>query len=386
MADWFNCYKPYPKDAVVPESFTHPAKMGWDLCHRIFDRLEALGLERGSKILDPFCGIGTTLLVGGLRGYWVSGMELEPRFCDLATKNILKNKFKLAAWPEIKQGDSRKDLLSVFGGEKFAAVVGSPDFAGVGTGGKNNVIGRNCQTVSKNRPVEVNKTKGGEIRGLEYGQSSGQMANLPEGDFNAVIGSPPYSETEITTDKNSMNPKWKNRDLGYGKSGSQIGNLPEGDFSAVVSSPPYEEGLGHGGNPTEIDKKKKLHNVGSIQRKEYRFESGETYWSACRDIYAACYLLLKPGGFIALVVKDFVRRKQRVPLCDQTWELLQAVGFEPIERNRAWLVEERQAATFFEANYSVKKERKSFFRRLAEKKGSPKIDFEEVLIARKANP
>jgi hypothetical protein len=161
--------------------------------------------------------------------------------------------------------------------------------------------------------------------------------------------------------------------------------LPSGDFDGVLSSPPYEEGLGHGGNPTEIDKKKRLYAPGSIHKKEYRAESGQTYWSSCRIIYENCYTLLKPSGLIALILKDFVRKGKRVPLCDQTYELLQAVGFEPIERIKAMLVKEESAPDFFNEDRTVKKSRKSFFRRLAESKGSPEINYEEILIMRKSS-
>lgn len=385
MSDWFGLYKPYPKQAVVPESFTHPAKMGWDLCHKIFTRLEELGIERGSKILDPFAGIFTTGLVGSLRGYDVSGMELEPKFVDLARKNIQKNAHKTFRMDRIPavilQGDSRKDLLAAFGGEKFAAVVGSPAFAenkhhykhGLKDLTGEGFVGRKLWAKRED----------------ESPKSPGQMANLPEGDFQAVISSPPYSES-INVSKqgnqfeNQQTGEKYGKPIPYSKERANLGNLPEGDFAAVVSSPPFQESDNRGGTKMPKGYFKK---VGGIRTQDDQIPQnlgqGETYWSACRDIYYNCFLLLKPGGFIALVLKDFVRKKKRVPLCDQTWELLQAVGFEPVERNRAWLVEERAAATFFGANYSVKKERKSFFRRLAEKNGSPKIDFEEVLICRK---
>jgi hypothetical protein len=47
------------------------------------------------------------------------------------------------------------------------------------------------------------------------------------------------------------------------------------------------------------------------------------------------------------------------------------------------LVEETTHAQLFGADHVMRKERKSFFRRLAEKKGSPRIDYEEVLICRR---
>jgi len=576
--DWFGCYKPYPKEAVVPESFTHPAKMAWDLTHKIFVRLEELGLPKRSKILEPFAGIFTTGLVGGLRGYQVMGMELESRFHILSLDNLEKNRhifcqceggkdvekskvlsvsgrvssrpfgntegstkegqtLLFASLPDsveqgegvtkkdtienvesgqqressdgeerpleggtlcspgrlysnsdspkcgkdgtrigdgetsgpkdkqgrsgssqkresarqptnksssdddrgtsplsqfgrpelekkaktcpacgktpkpvVVQGDSTKDLLAAFGGEKFQAVVGSPAYSE--TPLKNNLTQEQFEKKQKRITASGSKWKRprptGNFAQTDYGKAPGQMANLKEGDFQAVISSPPYADIDRTGgisqrpnqseearrkgwDRNPKSAAAKQDSDGYGKTDGQVSQLPEGDFSAVVSSPPYEEIRMDGG---------KIGKEGQGGMRPYSSEpvdawrttrdqknlgnnSPDTYWQACRDIYFNCFLLLKSGGFIALVVKDFVRKKKRVPLCDQTWELLQAVGFEPVERNRAWLVEGREAATFFEANYSVKRERKSFFRRLAEKKGSPKIDWEEVLICKK---
>ena len=92
--------------------------------------------------------------------------------------------------------------------------------------------------------------------------------------------------------------------------------------------------------------------------------------------------MLKPGGLLVVVVKDYVKGGKRVPLCDQTLELLQRLGFEPVERIRAMLVKETREVGLF-GEHVNRKERKSFFRRLAEHKGSPRIDWEEVLCVRK---
>ena len=84
-----------------------------------------------------------------------------------------------------------------------------------------------------------------------------------------------------------------------------------------------------------------------------------------------------------MVIKDFVRNKKRVPLCDQTAELLSTIGFEIPKRIQVMLVKEIQQPTDMftgETNHKLI-ERKSFFRRLAEKKGSPRIDWEEVIWA-----
>ena len=92
-----------------PESFTHPAKMSPDLAFRILSHLEELGLlRRGMTILDPMCGVGTTLLTAAIRGYRTVGIEIEGKFVSMARANAerLKNR-GFEAPIEIIQGDAR---------------------------------------------------------------------------------------------------------------------------------------------------------------------------------------------------------------------------------------------------------------------------------------
>ncbi|HOI37895.1 MAG TPA: hypothetical protein PLF11_10995, partial [Bacillota bacterium] len=83
------------------------------------------------------------------------------------------------------------------------------------------------------------------------------------------------------------------------------------------------------------------------------------------------------------VVKSYVKNKAIVPLPDDTLKLLGHIGFEPVERIHAMLVKESTERTFF-GEVTKTTSRKSFFRRLCESKGSPKIDWEEVLFVRKS--
>jgi len=87
---------------------------------------------------------------------------------------------------------------------------------------------------------------------------------------------------------------------------------------------------------------------------------------------------------MAIVVKSFVRQGAIVDLPSQTLDLLLAIGFEPLERIKAWMTAPAtQGSLMPDIVPPYRKEKKSFFRRLAEAKGSPRIDFEQVLIVRK---
>jgi len=158
---------------------------------------------------------------------------------------------------------------------------------------------------------------------------------------------------------------------------------------AVVSSPPYNEGLGHGGSPT-VNPNTGASKVLIAMEEGYGSspgqlgaESGETFWSAAREILFQCHAVLRPGAYCAWVTKDFVKNKDRVPFTDDWLRLLVSCGFEPVLRVQAALVKETREASLFGGEIVKTKERKSFFRRLAEKKGSPRIDHEDVLFVRR---
>jgi hypothetical protein len=113
--------------------------------------------------------------------------------------------------------------------------------------------------------------------------------------------------------------------------------------------------------------------------------NAQTYWSEMAKVYREVHKAMKPGAVMACVVKDYISGGKRVPLCDDTCTLLAHLGFDVFERTRAMLVKRDEHPGLFDEGEAVVKEvsRKSFFRRLAEKKGSPRIDHEEVLWAKR---
>jgi len=99
-----------------------------------------------------------------------------------------------------------------------------------------------------------------------------------------------------------------------------------------------------------------------------------------------CHQILKPGGVAIWVVKDFVRAKRRVDFCGDWRRLCEAVGFVTLHEHHASLVKEDVKDSLFGHKIVKRKERKSFFRRLAESKGSPRIDHETVFCMMKPAP
>lgn len=236
----------------------------------------------------------------------------------------------------------------------------------------------------------------------DYGQSPGQLGSMAPGSVDAVLSSPPYAETSVATERNFLGSGGGKQAVGakaqetsgYGTTSGNLGNLPAGDVAAVVSSPPYAASMRsyNGDNSVTSQGLKRFSEYGETDGNLGNMSdeingrnrgTGETFWTAARDIVAECFAILKPGGVAAWVVKGFVRNKQLVDFPHDWQRLCEACGFVLIEEIHASLVKESRNKDLFGGVKVDRTERKSFFRRLAEKKGSPKIDFETVLVMRK---
>ncbi len=238
-----------------------------------------------------------------------------------------------------------------------------------------------------------------------YGNAPGQIAGLNEGTVEAVITSPPFSAPNMQPKIGAQGIRKTHGDCRDGYAGDRndanIETLQPGNVDAVVTSPPFENqegamkaskfkfipdnGKGHYASPEA-----KAAALERAQSQEYGNSEGqigneqkETYWAAMLEVYASCYAAIKPGGVLVCVVKDYVSKGKRVPLCDDTARLLEHCGFTVIERVHAMLTKETRHGDLFNGETVTTKSRKSFFRRLAEKKGSPPIDYEEVIFCQK---
>jgi tRNA G10 N-methylase Trm11 len=111
----------------LPDSTAHPAKMLPDLARRIVDTYS----QPGDLVVDPMCGIGTTVVEAATVGRRAVGVELEDRWAQIATANcdhILTSDARPLA--EIRVGDARHlpDLLGDLAG-KVDLIATSPPYA-----------------------------------------------------------------------------------------------------------------------------------------------------------------------------------------------------------------------------------------------------------------
>ena len=315
------------------------------------------------------------------------------------------------AHPELIQGGHTGHVLQSY--SEPVAIVTSPPFGGVTASDYH--LNSNPERLQK--MYATYKAHGGgmteatfhrhcEARQSGYSQhpTSGQLGNLPMGDVQAVISSPPYAEglSKESTYRDQQRRKAGTRrnimrekgiaDAWYGEADGQIGKLRTGDLAAIVTSPPFERSTQVNNTPGDMTEGKARWTGGKDSaarvKQDYTemasagnlaHNAGETYWKAMASIYAQCYQLLPVGGHIVLTLKGFIRKRQYVDLPGQTAQLLEHLGFRVLHMHRAMLTS--QVAQLTLDGGEDRKSRKSFFRRLSEAKGAPAIDWETVLCA-----
>lgn len=259
---------------------------------------------------------------------------------------------------------------------------------------------------------------------VPYGSQTAQIGNLrdPRNDIDAVLTSPPYvgppgKPGNATVDGESKLGREKAQPGQYtpSPSGAQIGNLrdPKGDIDAVLSSPPYgdtdinEFAMANQGlrsdklTPDQLEQRNKAFSAG---RHGYRSktslaartegqigclpdcgEQGETYLSAMFAVYRELHAVLKPSGVVCLVTKNPVKAGKIRRLDEDTIRLMEAAGFELIERVQAMLTEELgEQITLDGGSIAIRREHKSFFKRLFERKRPDlRVNNEDVLFFRR---
>lgn len=334
------------KQWFTAASFSHPAKMHLQLQMYLIEHYTKVG----ETILDPMGGSGT-LLVGCALGRNVILVELEGKFCKMMEANwekirslgpMLGCKMGEAT---ILQGDARTlpELL-------VDKCVFSPPFAD-----------------SEHNYKHGLKTLGKNFKGRKVWETKGQI--------DKILASPPYADishsqgdSEMQRDIIEKKHTWAGQE--YSDNPDNIGNLPYGKISAILTSPPYEGALTstsqHGNTGIAADNPKladtgryaaeNQSNIGNLK--------SENYLEAMLSVYQNCHRVLRDGGLLCLVVKNFIRDKKIVRLDLDTIKLCEKSGFVLKERLKRKLTSQ------------------SFWRIIYAQRfpDAPKIEYEDVLI------
>lgn len=435
--DWRGLYKDSWSGVIAPESFAHPAKFSRALIRFIYQHVIDCGwIHPGDRVVDPFGGVALGGFDAMRHGLHWTGCELEAKFHGLGNQNIALWNERFSRMPNwgtavLVQGDSRH-LSSVLdeagltvssppyvtdqfggGGNKHDKVI---DAMKAGYGASEGQLGamkegdlqatlsissppyvaispeKSSRSVDYAKQYETYRSQGGgasfekfvatqELHSQGYGNSDGQLSAMRKGQFDA----------NLHGDNNGRGRHSKRRDETPLSGSDESVEIGRAGAELSVTSPPYESNEQHG-RPSAKDKAFFAgrtigeHGCAKYGDAENNLgnQRGEDFWSASRLILEQLYQIITPGGHAVFVVKAFVRNKQIVDFPAQWAQLCEAVGFKLLHDHHALLTEEYGTQTTFHGeDKTLTIARKSFFRRLAESKGSPRIDWESVLCFEK---
>jgi len=443
-------FRPF-KHFFVKESVKHPAKANLHMIRWIIEKFT----EENDVILDPMAGTYSTCIMASMLRRNSIGVEYELKFYNMGLANIkqLQEQSSLEARGKIVvlKGDARQ-LTKVLANhnEEIGTIITSPPYANPRS--SKGSLGED--DYDKDRNLQ-NPCGRGSYRG-RYSTDPENIGNLPHGDIDAIITSPPYAETRIdVTNREEIQRKakesfkkfgyfdfmgkrwtlkeWKKINKGrmngrgvrhgnvktygkdpnnlsnlpygevdtiitsppyahqgsvykgmlkkverafkegkitkeqlehfkgrkayaeqaaeeYGQSKDQIGNLKYGKIDAIVTSPPYEGSVSSKGDPKRraermraagLDPKTIVGGTARCGELDWRYSAdsnnlgnlkGETYLSAMLQVYRECYKVLKPDGLMILITKNFIRKKKIVRLDLDTIKLCRKAGFTFIDR------------------------------------------------------
>ena len=263
----------FPEEAVA-----HPAKANLNLIKFLVEKFTKVG----DVVLDPFAGTYSTCVVASLMGRNSVGVEIEEKFYKwgLEAKRRVESYPSLTpkGWMVVLRGDAR-ELSKLI--REANTIITSPPYS-------------RSISFKAGGPTKVKRVGISTITARNYGYDPKNIGNLPHGEIDAIITSPPYENTA-----------------------RRPGNLEEMRDKLSELYP------GHVGrftclNATEYSNSKR--NIGNLK--------GETYLNAMYRVYSECFKVLKPDGKMITIIKPFIRNKKVVDLPWETYLLLSRAGFE----------------------------------------------------------
>lgn len=254
-------------------SLAHPAKMHAGLLLWLVERYSA----PGQTILDPMCGIGTTLL-GALSQRDVVGYEIEPSFLKEAHRNAAQ-------------------IIEAAG--LFA--------------GRITVAAHDARTPWPHQADVV-------LFSPPYGCEASPNTWRRQGILSHRI-------RQLATEPGKLGKRWES-----------LANKVQHGAGASLR-------FHYGDHPAQL---------GHLR--------GDRYWREMEQVYAQALVALRPGGRLILVIKDHIRKGQRITVAADTAQLCESLGFtlEARHARRVWPL--------------------SLWQRRRKEKGEPIVGEEDILV------
>lgn len=374
----------FRKQMFIPDSFQHPAKMSAPLLLWIVEKYT----QPGETILDCMAGSGTAMLACTL-GRHVVLVELEEKYIKICRSNWEKVRQRPQLGSEmgtcqILQGDARnlEGLLA-------DKCIFSPPYVTGARGDSRSLFWD--RLANDPTSARYGRQKHPSL-GEEYSDSKDNIGNLPYGSIDKIIASPPYADSPGTPSLGSVNKddwgkegtdivKRRGLEKGYSKdTEGQIGNLKYGDIDAIVTSPPYENQIHRNSDEGKVEQIKAINPSNYVEHSQPVIAAlynpskenignlkSTSYLSAMEFVYRQCFKVLKPGGLMILVTKNFLRDQKEVRLDSDTISIAERAGFKFLERHYRHLPSQSFWRIIYRKKYPL----------------APVIDKEDILVFEK---
>ena len=344
-------------------SVSHPAKINLNLLNFLVSQYT----KEGDVILDPMSGSGSTGVLSALNGRIAILIELEEKFCKwireakkkVEQQQTLGKKGKIV----VIQGDAR-DIPGLIKDhpKEISSIITSPPYASPLEGGSRHTRGGIASRDPKLAQTGTYATTLSFGVPVGYSANDKNIGNLTNFGISTILFSPPYEASLsggsgiVSRDPKMIEAKEKGLTITttserapvmYSKDEKNIGNLRT--------------------NSKEINNMAEKLGVENKDK-----EQKESYLLAMKKVYEGCFKVLKPGGQMILIVKDFIQKKKLVLLSEHTTRLCEYIGFS------------------FEDHLLFKLPQTSFWRVLERKKWEKEgreypedLSYEHILIFRK---
>jgi DNA modification methylase len=126
--DWvksqIGVWQVYYERRDVREKNTHPAVMPIALAKRVIE----LFTHKGELVLDPFNGVGTTLLAAKDLDRNAIGFDINPQYCKISKQRLKQSKLAEAS-QQVTICDDARDIRNYLDGESVQLILTSPPYA-----------------------------------------------------------------------------------------------------------------------------------------------------------------------------------------------------------------------------------------------------------------
>mgnify|MGYP001192103961 FL=1 len=130
-----------------------------------------------------------------------------------------------------------------------------------------------------------------------------------------------------TIHQQQTRPMDRNYQMNLKRGSALSDDFPDIEPTLIINGPPYPI-LRNSNLSSDIHESTWERDVVYDQNENLgNMKDGEQYWSSLKRIYTKCFDILKPNGYLCILIKDPIRDKKYYPLSEKVADLVEQIGF-----------------------------------------------------------